>query len=66
MDGNEERIGQIAISLSSIQTEVVAIRLKLEKSMSFMGGIAFTFSLLGGAMAMLANWLLAKMGVVGG
>lgn len=66
MDDQEEKIAKIASTLETIQREVSTIRLRLEKSMSFVGGIAFTFSMVGGAFAVGVHWILNKMGVVGG
>ena len=50
--------------MGSLDDKVGKIEMKMEKSMSFFGGIAFTFSLLGGASAFLLSLVLKKMGVL--
>jgi predicted nucleic acid-binding Zn-ribbon protein len=49
--------------MQAIENSVTRIQLKVEKSVSFVGGIAFTFSILGGAMTFAAVYILRKIGI---
>ena len=62
---SQKVVEDIKTSLESLNSKVGRIEMRMEKSMSFMGGIAFTFSLLGGVFAILAEYVLKKMGVYG-
>ena len=50
-------------TLESIDKKVGSIEIKFEKSLSFIGGMAFTFSLLGGVFVVVAKYILSKIGV---
>lgn len=55
---------EIKETLHSLDSKVGKIEIKMEKSMSFFGGIAFTFSLLGGVAAYLVAFLFKKIGIL--
>jgi hypothetical protein len=55
---------EIKKTLHSLDEKVGKIEMKMEKSMSFFGGIAFTFSLLGGLAAFCLTFVLKKMGLL--
>lgn len=52
---------EIKETLHSLDEKVGHIELRLEKSMSFIGGISFVFSMLGGVLALVLNYLIRKM-----
>ena len=56
-------VGDIENTLHSLNEKVGRIEIKMEKSMSFVGGIAFTFSLFGALFVFVAKYILSKMGV---
>lgn len=49
--------------LDKLIDEVRGIRIRLEKSISFIGGISFTFSMFGAAMGAVIMYTLRKMGI---
>lgn len=63
-DNMDDKVDDVTETLHEIKTEVQAIRVKMEKNISFMGGIAFTFSLMGAAFATMAGMVLRKLGVI--
>lgn len=50
-------------TLKSIDAKVGRMEIKFAQSLSFIGGMAFTFSLLGGVFVVVAKYLLSKVGV---
>jgi CII-binding regulator of phage lambda lysogenization HflD len=63
-DSHHNAMQEIKETLHSLDSKVGKIEMKMEKSMSFFGGIAFTFSLLGGLAAFCLTFLLKKVGVL--
>jgi len=61
-ENTDEKVDQLIASVEHVANEVSLIRMKFEKSISFVGGIAFTFSLLGGLFVIVAQAGLKKMG----
>lgn len=60
---NNKAITDITTTLHSLDEKVGRIEIRVEKSMSFIGGIAFTFSALGAVFVFAAQYILAKIGV---
>jgi hypothetical protein len=58
----EKNQDKMAAALEKISSDVGNISLKVEKSMSFVGGMAFTFSALGAGLVMIiqAVWKLVS------
>jgi len=59
----EKAVTDIRTTLHSLDEKVGRIELKVEKSMSFIGGIAFTFSAMGALFVFVAQYILSKLGV---
>lgn len=64
-ESDHSDIMEIKETLHSLDKKVGKIELRLEKSMSFFGGIAFAFSLVGGAFGFIIAAFAKKMGVLG-
>ena len=62
-DITQEVVDNIQSTLKSLDEKVGKIELKLEKSLSFIGGVAFTFSSLGALFAFVVTYLLSKLGI---
>jgi len=60
-DQNTADIQKVETTLEVIRDGVAAIRLKMEKNISFIGGISFTFSLLGAALAAGIEYVLGRL-----
>lgn len=56
-------VRDITTALHSLDEKVGRIEMKVEKSMSFLGGIAFTFSAIGALFAFIIQYILTKFGV---
>lgn len=63
-EATEEKVEHLTVSIEELTTEIRLLRLRVEKSISFVGGIAFTFSILGGVIVMLASAVLRKLGIM--
>lgn len=61
---NSAIVHDIQDTLHSLNLKVGKIEMKLEKSMSFIGGMAFTFSLLGAVFTFAATYILSKLGII--
>lgn len=59
----QDVVHNIQTTLDSLDAKVGKIELKLEKSLSFIGGIAFSFSALGALFTFLVTYLLSKLGI---
>lgn len=58
-----DAVADITSTLKDIDKKVSDINLRLAKSMSFLGGMAFTFSLFGGVFVVAIKYILGRMGV---
>jgi hypothetical protein len=54
------KIDKLEATLEKIEGDVSAIRIKMEKNISFIGGISFAFSLLGAGAAVILEPLLRR------
>ena len=61
---SQEIVSEIKHTLDSLDEKVGRIEMRFEKSMSFVGGIAFTFSLLGGLFVVVASYVARKLGII--
>ncbi len=50
--------------METIDGTVGKIEMRMEKSFSFFGGVAFTFSALGGVFVVVAQYVARKMGLL--
>lgn len=57
-------VSEIKEGLDELNDKVGRIELKFEKSLSFIGGMTFTCSLLGATVTAFIFFLLRKMGIV--
>ena len=60
---NDKAVSDIRSTLHSLDEKVGRIEMKVEKSMSFIGGIAFTFSAFGALFVFIAQYILGKLGI---
>jgi hypothetical protein len=61
---NSDSVNDIKSTLHSLNEKVGKIEIKLEKSMSFVGGIAFTFSTFGAILVTAMGYVLSKLGII--
>lgn len=54
-ENTSKAVTDIETTLHELNAKVGRIEIKLEKSMSFVGGIAFTFSFMGGFLVFIAG-----------
>lgn len=56
--GDDKRIDDLYDLLTSLNKTVIAINLKMEKQNSFVGGVAFAFSVFGAGIGTAIDWLM--------